>query len=238
MIRAVAAGAVLAMGMASSAWASTIYYGTGIAANAAPGSDPNLGNDPNNGGICVFSASDCLTGTEGSAGSLTQELVTINGYNLIQLTASPNYGIGNYFLSITLGGQGGQPNGSVWDISLVNSTGTAGTNLGYTTIVPSIGGGSTGGGTVTAIVSGNGTFDIGITDLFEHYQGIRDTLPTDLNPASTDDGALNTTVSSTDAGFSFSFILTPMPEPASVVLFVSAIAVLGAVRRRSRMFTE
>lgn len=199
---------------------ATVYYATGISAASAPGTIASGGNDLAVGGICIFGSSNCISsGTEGA-------YTAVNGQNLIQVTSGGNYGLGDYFLKVTIIGQGSAARGSIWDVTVTD--GTTGTSLGTTGIVNSSG---VGGGVVSGIVTGNGNFDIGITDLFEQYQGIQDTLPGFLSVSGVNDPA-NTTVSSPFAGFSFSYTLTAVPEPASAMLFVGGLAALRALRRR------
>jgi hypothetical protein len=135
-------------------------------------------------------------------------------------------GIGNYTISISLNGNGYlQSKGSIWDITVVS--GSTGINLGTTTLVSYA---NFGAGTVSGIVSGNGTFNIGITDLLEQYGGATDTLPGYLGNANLNGGSVGFTYST----FSFAASVTPAPEPGSLGLFVGGIATLGAMRHRRR----
>jgi len=220
MFRTLVAGLALACG-AGPANAALVYYETNATTTAAPGTIASGGSGGNFGGLCVPGSANCpqFTGTKG----------LLTG-GLIQLTATGGSGLGNYLLSISLSGANATADGSIWDVTLVNTVLNTGTSLGITTIVNQT---TMGSGTIPAtVISGNGTFTIGITDLLEQYVGQRDTLPGYLGNSL--DNSLTGTVTQTFSQFSLSYTLTPDPEPASIAILASGLAVLGALRRRRR----
>jgi len=220
MFRTLVAGLALACG-AGPANAALVYYETNATTTAAPGTIASGGSGGNFGGLCVPGSANCpqFTGTKGM----------LTG-GLIQLTATGGSGLGNYLLSISLSGANATADGSIWDVTLVNTVLNTGTSLGITTIVNQT---TMGSGTIPAtVISGNGTFTIGITDLLEQYVGQRDTLPGYLGNSL--DNSLTGTVTQTFSQFSLSYTLTPDPEPASIAILASGLAVLGALRRRRR----
>jgi hypothetical protein len=220
MFRTLVAGLALACG-AGPANAALVYYETNATTAAAPGTIASGGSGGNFGGLCVPGSANCpqFTGTKGM----------LTG-GLIQLTATGGSGLGNYLLSISLSGANATADGSIWDVTLVNTVLNTGTSLGITTIVNQT---TMGSGTIPAtVISGNGTFTIGITDLLEQYVGQRDTLPGYLGNSL--DNSLTGTVTQTFSQFSLSYTLTPDPEPASIAILASGLAVLGALRRRRR----
>ena len=220
MFRTLVAGLALACG-AGPANAALVYYETNATTAAAPGPSASGGSGGNFGGLCVPGSANCpqFAGTKG----------LLTG-GLIQLTATGGSGLGNYLLSISLSGANATADGSIWDVTLVNTVLNTGTSLGITTIVNQT---TMGSGTIPAtVISGNGTFTIGITDLLEQYVGQRDTLPGYLGNSL--DNSLTGTVTQTFSQFSLSYTLTPDPEPASIAILASGLAVLGALRRRRR----
>ena len=220
MFRTLVAGLALACGVGP-ANAALLYYETNSTTTAAPGTIASGGSGGNFGGLCVPGSANCpqFTGTKGM----------LTG-GLIQLTATGGSGLGNYLLSISLSGANATADGSIWDVTLVNTVLNTGTSLGITTIVNQT---TMGSGTIPAtVISGNGTFTIGITDLLEQYVGQRDTLPGYLGNSL--DNSLTGTVTQTFSQFSLSYTLTPDPEPASIAILASGLAVLGALRRRRR----
>ena len=220
MFRTLVAGLALACGVGP-ANAALLYYETNSTTTAAPGTIASGGSGGNFGGLCVPGSANCpqFTGTKG----------LLTG-GLIQLTATGGSGLGNYLLSISLSGANTTADGSIWDVTLVNTVLNTGTSLGITTIVNQT---TMGSGTIPAtVISGNGTFTIGITDLLEQYVGQRDTLPGYLGNSL--DNSLTGTVTQTFSQFSLSYTLTPDPEPASIAILASGLAVLGALRRRRR----
>jgi hypothetical protein len=220
MFRTLVAGLALACG-AGPANAALVYYETNATTTAAPGTIASGGSGGNFGGLCVPGSANCpqFTGTKG----------LLTG-GLIQLTATGGSGLGNYLLSISLSGANATADGSIWDVTLVNTVLNTGTSLGITTIVNQT---TMGSGTIPAtVISGNGTCTIGITDLLEQYVGQRDTLPGYLGNSL--DNSLTGTVTQTFSQFSLSYTLTPDPEPASIAILASGLGVLGALRRRRR----
>jgi hypothetical protein len=217
-IRAIAAGMMLAFS-AASAHATVLLYATDYTSPEAPGTIASGGNNTG-GGLCTPGTTNCVATGIGVSSP--------NGNGLISISGSTT-GIGNYTISVILnnGDISLSSKGSVWDVTVVS--GGVGTALGngITTIVPI---GTYGGGTVSGVVSGNGVFTIGITDLTEQYYGQTDNLPTALGASSGDGGTLGFTYSE----FALSYTVTPAPEPASLSLFAGGIVALGTLRRRRR----
>jgi hypothetical protein len=194
-----------------------VLYATDYTTPAAPGAVASGGNNTG-GGLCTPGTTNCVPTGLGVSTPNSNGLISISG-----LTT----GIGNYTISVTLnnGDTSLSSKGSVWDVTVVSSgVGTALGN-GITTIVPIT---SYGGGTVSGVVSGNGTFTIGITDLTEQYYSATDNLPTALGASTGDGGTLGFTYSE----FALSYSVTPAPEPASLSLLAGGIAALGTLRRR------
>ena len=216
-IRALAAGTVLAAFGGASSASATLYYATSNTTSAAPGTIPSGAVNPQGGGLCILNNPGCISG---AAAPLTNGLITA--------TATPSVGFGNYSLAVTLAGNGTASFGSIWDVTLVN--GNTGTNLGYTKIV---GLGTEGSGTVKALVSGTGSFTIGVTNLLEQYYNQTDTLPGFLSGNSADPRNGGTVANAT-SGFTVTYSLTPASEPASLGLFGGGLAAVGALRRGAR----
>jgi PEP-CTERM motif len=198
MIRAVAAGAVLAMGVASSAWAvpSLGYYETSSGSPAAPGATGTTG------GLCSYSTSpsDC---TSLPNANLTAGPLSGTSPNYYIALTSPFNTTGVYSLAISIAGHGTTAEGANWTVSLINPTNDTGVSL-FTT--PGVSSTTVGGGSMTETLTGNGTFDIGITE-----------LATSTSPYQI---------------FSLTYSITAAPEPATFGLLAAGIAALGMVRRR------
>jgi len=216
VIRSVAvAGVALALSVAT-ANATAIIYATDAATLEAPGTIAS-GGTGDGGGLCTLDVSSCpnptLNGNQ-AAGTLT------NG--LIVFSASTS-GIADYRINIGITGL--TADGSVWDVTLVNTTNNTGYSLGLTSIVNTS---TNGSGSLSVIVSGNGTFAIGITDLLEQYAtGATDKIPGLGGGPYTVSGSYNA-----NSEFSLTASATNVPEPASMALFVGSLSVLGALRRR------
>jgi hypothetical protein len=221
VIRSVAvAGVALAFSVAT-ANATPAYYGTDSVTAEAPGTVYD-GGTGSGGGLCTLGTSPCLSHV--GAGPLSGGYITVT---------APTSGIAYYQISVTISGVAGNANGSIWDVTLVNTNNNTGVSLGLTNIV---GTNTNGSGTVNAIVTGTGTFTIGITDLLEQYAaGGTDPLPGVLDGLGSSDpldANAITSPESLSSVFQLSATATNVPEPASVTLFIGGIAALGSFRRR------
>jgi hypothetical protein len=209
---------MLALGATSALAGPTTLYATDYTSPAAPGSIASGGNNTG-GGLCTPGTTNCV------GNGLSVSAPNSNG--LIQVSGATT-GIGNYTISVSLSAFSSlTTDGSIWDIVVVsNGVGTP-LGTGLTTIVPI---GTFGGGTVTGVVTGNGIFTIGITDLTEQYYNETDNLPGVLGIPADNGGTLGYTYSE----FGLNYTVTPAPEPASLSLFAGGIVALGALRRRRK----
>jgi hypothetical protein len=205
----------LALG-ATNAHAGLVYYETNAATSAAAGTLAS-GGTGTGGGLCNIGATGCPSvGLGKTIGPLTG--------GLIQVTPTQNAGLADYQLTFSISGIGPQSFGSIWDITVVS--GSMVQSLGTTNIVTSA---VLGGGPVTAVIAGNGTFLIGITDLIEQYTlGASDTLPGVFGLTNYTAGVVPNTFST----FTMTMSDVYVPEPASITLLIGGIAALGGVRRR------
>jgi hypothetical protein len=200
---------------ATSVNATLLFYGTD-SVTTAPSGVVSSGATGTGGGLCTLEVSPC--GSHASAGALSGGQITVGSVT----------GVGNYTVQFIINGVSAF--GSVWDI--INTTNDLDTSVGLTSVV---GLNANGSANFTVGVSGNGQFTFDIVDLLEQYaSGATDTLPGFLNGDGASDPANGGTLNSSDLSslFTLTTLVSPVPEPASLGLFLGALGTLFTVRRR------
>jgi hypothetical protein len=217
MIRTIVASGVALMLSAASGNASLLFYGTDSVA-VAPTGTISSGATGTGGGLCTLGVGACLS--HSSAGALSSGQIMVGSVT----------GLGNYTVQFIINGVSAF--GSVWDI--INTTNNLDTSVGLTNIV---GLNTNGSANFTVALSGNGQFTFDIVDLLEQYAiGATDTLPGFLNGDGVLDPANGGILNSSDLSslFTLTTVVSPVPEPASLGLLISALGALVTVRRRHR----
>jgi hypothetical protein len=231
MFRASLAGAMLALS-ASTALAANFLpgqeyiYETSSTTAAAVGTNPSHLPISSVGGLCVPSTTGCnIPVLPGSAGPLVGGLISF----ITTPSASPGT---NYVMSVNI-----QDLGATGDIYEVVVNGSSWGTTSITGLNDPTDGNSF--GSLTGVVKG-GTVTVGITDLLQQYIGQSNQLPALLGtPGSPPNGGTVAGASGQFASSTF-FLdveLSAAPEPTSLVILGSGIAILAAAVGRKRRST-